>query len=142
MRFSKLNIIGLSVLLGLGGCAATPMGPTVQVMPDPNKPFPIFQQDQTQCENYAQSQVSGQADAANQQALGIGVLTTVVGAAIGGALGGGQGAGAGAAIGAGAGLVNAGANQSGTQMTLQQRYDNAYAACMYSRGNQVPGTYR
>ena len=142
MRVSKLNIIGFSALLAFGGCASTPMGPTVQVMPDPNKPFPVFQQDQTQCENYAQSQVSGQADAANQQALGVGVLTTVVGAAIGGAIGGGQGAGAGAAIGAGAGLVNAGANQSGTQMTLQQRYDNAYAACMYSRGNQVPGMSR
>ncbi len=142
MRFSKLNIVGLSALLAVGGCASTPMGPTVQVMPDPNKPFPVFQQDQTQCENYAQSQVAGQADAANQQSLGVGVLTTVVGAAIGGAIGGGQGAGAGAAIGAGAGLVNAGSNQSGTQMTLQQRYDNAYAACMYSRGNQVPGMSR
>jgi hypothetical protein len=142
VRVSKLNIVGLSALLAFGGCASTPMGPTVQVMPDPNKPFPVFQQDQAQCENYAQSQVAGQADAANRQSLGVGVLTTVVGAAIGGAVGGGQGAGAGAAIGAGAGLVNAGANQSGTQMTLQQRYDNAYAACMYSRGNQVPGMSR
>ncbi|MDE8348629.1 MAG: glycine zipper family protein [Acidocella sp.] len=142
MKTSKLSIIGISALLALGGCAATPMGPTVQVMPDPNKPFPVFQQDQTQCENYAQSQVAGQADAANQQAVGVGVLTTVVGAAIGGAIGGGQGAGAGAALGAGVGVANAAGTQPNAQMTIQQRYDNAYSQCMYSRGNQVPGMYR
>src|SRR5260221_199424 len=28
---------------------------------------------------------------------------------------------------------------SGTQLTIQQQYDNAYSQCMYSKGNQVPG---
>jgi hypothetical protein len=30
----------------LAGCAATPMGPTVQVMPGPGKSFDAFQADQ------------------------------------------------------------------------------------------------
>jgi hypothetical protein len=27
----------------------------------------------------------------------------------------------------------------GTQLPIQQQYDNAYSQCMYSKGNQVPG---
>ncbi|HEY0185270.1 MAG TPA: glycine zipper family protein, partial [Rhodopila sp.] len=64
---------------------------------------------------------------------------TLLGAGLGAAIGGGRGA----AIGAGAGAlggtaIGAGPSQN-AQYSLQQRYDLAYAQCMYSRGNQVPG---
>ena len=88
--------------------------------------------------------MQGQADAANQQAVGAGVLSTVVGAGLGAAVGGAYGnAGAGAAIGAasGAGLGTAyGASGSSyAQLSIQQQYDNAFSQCMYAKGEQVPG---
>src|SRR5271170_6332461 len=128
----------------LAGCAQTPMGPTVQVMPGPGKSFDMFQADQANCKGYAAGQVQGQADAANQQAVGVGVLSTVLGAGLGAAIGGAAGnAGAGAAIGAasGAGLGTAyGASGSSyAQLSIQQQYDNAFSQCMYAKSEQVPG---
>jgi hypothetical protein len=141
----KKAACGLSALaLLLAGCAQTPMGPTVQVMPGPGKTFDVFQTDQATCKGYAQDAVRGQADAANQQAVGAAVLTTAIGAGLGAAVGSAGGAaGTGAAVGAGAGSV-AGAgigaqNSSMAQMSIQQQYDNAFAQCMYSKGEQVPG---
>jgi hypothetical protein len=139
MKMGKVQFLGLGTLLLLGACATTPMGPTVQVMPDPNKPFPVFQQDQTQCEQYAQSQVAGQANAANGQALGGALLATALGAATGGAVGGSGVAGVGAAAGADVGAAGAAGATQDAQSTIQQNYNNAYVQCMYSRGNQVPG---
>jgi uncharacterized protein YcfJ len=128
----------------LAGCAATPMGPTIQVMPGPNKSFDTFQTDQLVCKNYAEQQVQGQADVANQRAVGGAVLGTVLGAGLGAAVGGAYGnAGAGAAIGAasgaGAGTLYGANASTQAQWSIQQQYDNAYAQCMYSKGNQVPG---
>jgi Putative peptidoglycan binding domain len=128
----------------LAGCAQTPMGPTVQVMPGPGKSFEAFQSDQAYCKGYAGSQVQGQAENANQRAVGAAALTTVIGAGLGAAVGGAYGdAGAGAAIGAasGAGTGAAiGANGSSyDQMSIQQQYDNAFSQCMYAKGEQVPG---
>jgi uncharacterized protein YcfJ len=128
----------------LAGCAATPMGPMVQVMPGPGKSFDTFQADQAACKMYAENQVSGQAEAANNRAVAAGVLTTVVGAGLGAAIGGAAGdAGAGAAIGAAAGAGTGaayGAGNSGNeQMAIQQRYDNAFSQCMYAKGERVPG---
>ena len=122
----------------LTGCATTPLGPTVNVLPGANEPFQVFQQDQVNCKSYAQQQVAGQADQANQRAVGGAVLSSALGAAIGGAFGGGHGAGAGAAVGAGAGAAG-GANDANTQqVSIQQQYDNAYTQCMYSKGAQIP----
>jgi hypothetical protein len=120
------------------------MGPTVQVMPGPGKSFDMFQSDNASCKGFAAGQVQGQADAANQQAVGAGVLTTVIGAGLGAAIGGASGnAGAGAAVGAasGAGVGTAiGANGSSyAQLTIQQQYDNAFSQCMYAKGELVPG---
>ena len=138
----------LIILVGTAGmlasCATTPLGPTVQVMPGYGKSFDAFQGDQATCKNYAAGQVQGQADAANQRAAGTAVLGTVLGAGLGAAIGGASGnAGAGAAIGAasgaGAGTMIGAGNNSGDQMSIQQQYDNAFAQCMYSRGEQVPG---
>lgn len=123
----------------LAGCAQTPMGPTVQVMPGGGKPLDAFQYDQVTCRQFAQNAVAGQAENANLRGVGAAALTTALGAGLGAAIGGGRGAGIGAAGGAlgGAGI---GASTSGTtQATIQQQFDNAYAQCMYTRGNMVPG---
>jgi hypothetical protein len=139
MTIPKLSFIALSALMLLEGCATAPMGPTVQVLPAPNKPFEIFLQEQASCKQHAQAQVAGQADAANQGALGSAVLGTVLGAGLGAAIGGHQGAGVGAATGAIVG-TSAGANRSAYgSNSIQYQYNNAFVQCMYSYGNQVPG---
>jgi len=142
MRFGKLTFVTSACALLLAACASTPMGPTVQVLPSPNKPFPVFQQDQADCKQYAQSAVAGQADAANQKAVGTTLLGVGVGMLAGIAMGdshgaGGVGAGMGAMVGAQAG----GAGNMHAEGSIQVQYNNAYVQCMYSKGNQVPGTF-
>jgi peptidoglycan hydrolase-like protein with peptidoglycan-binding domain len=132
-------MIALSAALSLGGCASTPMGPTVPVMPAANKPFEVFQQDQLVCKQFADQQVGGQAESTNNRAIGGAALGTLLGAGLGAAIGGGQGAGIGAASGAVLGTGVGAGTSGGTQLTIQQQYDNAYSQCMYSKGNQVPG---
>jgi len=123
----------------LAACAQTPMGPTVQVMPGPNKPFDAFQSDQSDCKQFAQQAVAGQAENANVRGVGAAAVTTVLGAGLGAAIGGGQGAAIGAAGGAGLGAGIGASTSSNAQLSIQQQYNNAYAQCMYSRGNAVPG---
>ncbi len=125
--------------LVLSGCAAPPLGPLVQVLPGPDKPFGVFQDDQALCRDFAGSLVAGQAEAVNRAAVGGTVVSTVVGAGLGALVGGGRGAAIGAATGAGIGAgLNSGA-AAGGQFGIQARYDQAYAQCMLSRGNQLPG---
>jgi Putative peptidoglycan binding domain len=128
----------------LAGCAATPLGPTVQVMPGPGKTLDAFQADNGACKMFASDQVKGQADAANQRAFGTALLTTALGAglgAAGGSLGGDAGGGAavGAAVGAGAGTAIGAGNNSADQQGIQAQYDNAFSQCMYTKGEAVPG---
>jgi hypothetical protein len=139
----RLSFSAATVAL-LAGCASTPLGPTVQVMPGPGKTFDAFQADNATCKGFAQQQVQGQADAANQRAVGAALLTTALGAglgAAGGALGGDAGGGAalGAGLGAGAGTAIGANNSANDQMGIQAQYDNAFSQCMYSKGEQVPG---
>jgi hypothetical protein len=123
----------------LSGCAQTPLGPTVQVMPGPGKSFDQFTYDQAGCKQYAESQVAGQAQNANNRAVGAAAIGTVLGAGLGAAIGGGRGAaigaGSGAIAGTGVGMGGSANEQGGIQM----QYDNAYAQCMYAHGNMVPG---
>jgi hypothetical protein len=139
MRALRLSIAALTPILLLSACAQEPLGPTVAVMPAPNKPFDVFQGDQALCKQYASNQVQGGAQQANNQQVGTAVIGTLLGAGLGAAIGGGKGA----AIGAGAGALGGtavGAGPAGrAEYSLQQRYDIAYSQCMYSRGNQVPG---
>ena len=137
-------VLSAAALMALVGCAATPMGPTVQVMPGPGKSFDAFQADQANCKGYAASQVQGQAEAANNRAVGAAVLTTALGAATGAAIGStygyaGNGAAIGAAAGVGTGAAIGAANSQNDQMGIQQQYDNAFSQCMYAKGEQVPG---
>lgn len=138
------GLVSAGIVTLLAACAATPMGPTVQVMPGPGRSFGLFQADVAECKNFAAGQVQGQADAANQRAAGAAVLSTLLGAGLGAAIGGvGGNAGGGAAVGAAAGALGGtayGANAStGAQYGIQQQYDTAFAQCMYAKGDQVPG---
>jgi hypothetical protein len=135
---TKYLAAGTAILL-LAGCATPPLGPTVQVFPAPYKPFDVFQRDQYECGQYASSQVAGGAERVNNNAVG----ATAVGAALGLALGAATGSGRAATVGAATGAVVGGAigaNETARgEYGLQRRYNIAYAQCMYSRGNQVPG---
>jgi outer membrane lipoprotein SlyB len=123
----------------LSGCVTPPMGPTIPVMPGPNKSLEAFQADETTCEQYASQRVAGGAESANNTAIGEAILGTALGAGLGAAVGGGRGAAIGAASGAVVGTA-VGANTSGwAQMSLQQRYDVTYAQCMSTKGDRVPG---
>ncbi len=135
----KNTAILLSMVMAIAGCVTQPAGPTVPVMPGPNKPFEVFQQDQAVCAQYASQQVGGLAQQANSQALGTAVVGTALGAGLGAAIGGGQGAAIGAASGAVAGTAVGAGGAAYGQADLQQRYDIAYSQCMYAKGNQVPG---
>ncbi len=132
-------LLVLSGLVLLGGCAATPRGPTIQVMPAPNKPFSVFEDDMAVCKNYASQQIAGQADTANERALGGAVLGTVLGAGLGAAVDGGRGAGIGAAAGGVLGTGMGAGSSDRSQHGIQYQYNTAFAQCMYAKGNQVPG---
>ncbi len=129
----------LAVPLLLAACAQTPMGPTVNVMPGPNKSLTDFQTDQLVCKQFAQQAVSGQAQNANLRGVGAAALTTALGAGLGAAIGGGRGAGIGAAGGALGGAGVGAFTSSNAQTSIQDQYNNAFAQCMFTRGNQVPG---
>ena len=122
----------------LGACVQTPMGPTVPVMPGPNKTFAEFQNDQAICRSFASQAVRDQAQGANLRGLGAAALTTALGAGLGGAIGGGSGAGIGAAAGAVGGAGLAGVQSGRVQSSIQAQYDSAFLQCMYSLGNSVP----
>lgn len=138
-RWRRPLLVAVGPLLLLAGCAQTPMGPTVQVMPGPGKSLEAFSYDQAGCKQFAEQSVAGQAQNANMRGLAAGAITTALGAGLGGAIGGGRGAGIGAAGGAlGGGAIGASSSAS-AQVGIQQQYDNAFAQCMYTKGNMVPG---
>ncbi|MDO9182423.1 MAG: hypothetical protein Q7U04_08440 [Bacteriovorax sp.] len=121
-------------------CSSTkPMGPKIAVMPAPGKPFDQFVLEENECRNYAQTYIANNP----QSATGHGVGTVLAGTALGGAAGALMGGREGASVGAGVGLIGgslAGAGQTGIEgRDIQWSYDNAYAQCMYAKGNQVPG---
>ncbi len=142
MKKAKLTTAGMAAALMLNGCASTPLGPTVQALPPPNKPFEVFEADNAACKDYARQAVAGQAESANDRAVGATLLGAALGAGLGAAAGGGRGAGIGAAAGGTVGTA-VGANQSEhTQYSIQGQYNNAYAQCMTAKGDQVQQTIR
>lgn len=136
---AKAGVLLVGAVMMLAGCVTRPLGPTVAVFPSPSKPFEVFQDDQAICENYADHQIAGGAEAANNRAIGATVLGTALGAAVGAATGSGRGTAAGAAIGGVAGTGVGAGIASRSQYALQQRYNIAYSQCMYAKGNQVAG---
>ncbi len=138
MKQGKLCGLGFAALLGLQACATVPLGPTVQVLPQSGKPFAQFAQERDYCASYANATVQGQAEVANQRAVGGAVLGTVLGAGLGAALGRGRGAAVGAAGGAALGTGIGASGTAQAQGGIQAQYDNAYVACMVSKGNVLP----
>jgi len=142
----KRGIFLLLVLLVLGGCATLPTGPSVLVLPPPDKPFEQFQADDAICRQWAAQQIGmSPQETVNQNTATGAVVGTAIGAGLGAAIGAASGnAGAGAAIGAGTGLLfgtASGANAGQVYgYEAQRRYDISYQQCMYAKGNQIPGT--
>ncbi len=132
-------------LIALSGCATTPTGPSVLVLPAPGKPFEVFQSDDAVCRQWASQQIGVQpGESANKTLVSGTAVGTLLGAGLGMAIGAatgqfGAGLGIGAASGAIVGTAAGIGPASGTQWEAQRRYDNAYVQCMYSKGNQVPG---
>ncbi|MGD8522132.1 MAG: glycine zipper family protein [Desulfobacterales bacterium] len=141
----KRNLLLCFALVMLCGCATMPAGPSVMVLPEPGKPFEVFQSDDAACRQWAMQQIQKAPNEIVNQNLADGaVIGTIIGAGLGAAIGAASGnAATGAAIGAGSGLVTGTAVASGPAyaagMDAQRKYDNAYQQCMYAKGNQIPG---
>jgi hypothetical protein len=129
----------VTAMMVLAACVAPPLGPTIPVMPGPNRSFDAFAADQLACQQYAGAQTGYAAAAANNQAVGGALLSTALGAGLGAAFGGGRGAGIGAASGAALGTVVGASGAGYAQMSLQQQYDVMYGQCMSAHGDQVAG---
>lgn len=129
-------------LLALTGCAQMPTGPSVTVMPGPNKPFEVFVADDRLCRDWATSSSgAGQHNASAQGAAGGAVAGALFGAAVGAMASGGSpsAAGVGAAFGGVTGAAIGSDQGNRSSYGTQRRYDIAYQQCMYAKGNQIPG---
>ena len=140
-RWTSAGVSGV-VMLGLllSGCAQTPLGPTVQVMPGPGKSFDAFTYDQAGCKQFAEGAVAGQAQNANNRGVGAAAITTVSGRGTRGShrrrtrRGDRRGERR-----TGRHRYRRWARARTSKCGIQQQYDNAYAQCMYSKGKMVPG---
>ena len=137
--WTTAGVSGVVVLgLLLSGCAQTPLGPTVQVMPGPEV-LRAFTYDQAGCKQFAESAVAGQAQNANNRAVGAAAIGTVLGAGLGAAIGGGRGA----AIGAGSGAIAGTGSGMGSSSERAVRHPAAIRQRLcpvhVSKGNMVPG---
>ena len=134
-----LRPLGVAVAMPclLAACAQ-PIGPTVQVLPPPGKPYAAFQAEQRECSLDAGAQIRPMVDAAARAELGTAALGTVLGAGMGAAVGRGRGAGIGAAGGAIAGAAIGNDGYASAQDRIQALYDNTYGSCMVAHGDLLP----
>jgi hypothetical protein len=95
----------------LTGCETMPTGPHVEVLPAPGKPFETFMEDEQTCRGYAQNSVGQSRNEAGTHGFANATAGSMPG-------------------------TESGLNTSDSQ----QRYDIAYAKCMYAKGNQIPVT--
>jgi hypothetical protein len=130
----------LLVLLTLGACVSIPSGPSRMSLPGSGKTFDQFRFDDTECRQYASSQVGGSTP--DQAAVDSGVKSAAVGTAVGAVAGAAIGGSHGAGVGAGVGLLGGSLAGSGaanaSSYALQRRYDAGYTQCMYAKGHKVP----
>jgi len=133
-------VAALAGVLGLAGCVTIPEGPTYAALPGSRQTFDQFQVDDAGCRQFATQALGGttpQQNASNA-AVGSAVVGTALGAAIGGLLGGSDGAAVGAGMGLFTGAAVGAGNAQAAGLSSQQRFDNAYYQCMFSRGHRVP----
>jgi outer membrane lipoprotein SlyB len=134
------------LLLLLNGCATLPKGPSVKVLPAQGKSFDTFRAEDATCRQWAEQQGGMSTQQTYEKNVATGAIVgTAIGTGLGAAVGSASGhAGAGAIIGGASGLLvgTAAGSDSGRVYgrEAQLRYDNAYVQCMYSYGNQVPGS--
>jgi uncharacterized protein YcfJ len=134
------HFFACSLLMMIFGCSSTvPTGPKIAVMPAPGKPFDVFVSEDNLCREFAMQSIGKSPRSAKVNAVGTTIAGTAIGSAAGALMGGRQGAATGAGVGLIVGSVG-GASQAGYEgHDIQWSYDTAYAQCMYSKGNQVPG---
>ena len=82
MTHVRATVAAATILALLAGCAQAPMGPRVAVMPAPNKPFPVFQEDDAVCRQFAQQQSAGVAEQGNNSQVTSAVVGTLLGAGL------------------------------------------------------------
>lgn len=136
----KTPAIAALTMLLLAGCVSAPEGPSFSAMPGKGKSLQAFDRDDYDCQHYAYDRTQGRVDRANDRTT----ANTVLGAAIGAGLGAAVGNTKGAIVGGTAGglIGNASSDPGYKQYGVQRAYDAAYAQCMTSRGNEVPGPGR
>jgi len=61
------NLIVITMVLIIAGCASMPSGPNVMVLPGTGKSFDNFRSDDALCEQYALTQVQGAEDDSEQE---------------------------------------------------------------------------
>jgi hypothetical protein len=136
----KPLLLGIG-LLALAGCATTPSGPSVMVLPGSGKSFDQFRADDFECRQYAHGGSGGKTpdQAASESGLNTAAVGAVVGAAAGAAIGrSGHAAAAGAGIGTAGGALAGTGTAAHSARTVQGRYDIAFQQCMYAKGHQIP----
>ena len=136
--YSRSNRLLVALCAGslLVGCAVTPQGPRVAVMPTPGKPLELFAQEDQYCRSFAQQSIGP--DTSADRAIGAAVVGTLLGAAVGSAMSSRRynNTAAGAATGLMMGSVVGAGNSQAEGQSAQHRYDIAYQQCMVSKNNQ------
>ena len=130
----------LLILLLTACVSLPPEGPSVMTLPGTGQSFAQFRADDAMCRDYARQVISPRTPetAAVDAGVASAVLGTAVGAAVGGAVDGSSGAAVGAGVGLLVGSTSGVAASNASSYALQQRYDQSYVQCMYSRGHKVP----
>jgi uncharacterized protein YcfJ len=140
-KIGQISALAIATIV-MVGCASTPVGPSLTVMPAPGKPFDVFKNDDKECREYAQNSLNTTADEiAAKNTAKTAVVGAVLGAVAGAVADGGssRNVGTGAAVGLLGGAAMGAAGGGDASKEVQRRYDIAYQQCMYSKGNQVPG---
>ncbi len=129
------------LILILTACVSLPPeGPSVMSLPGRGQSFAQFRADDGMCRDYARQMISPKTPetAAVDAGVASAALATAVGAAVGAAVDGSSGAAVGAGVGLLVGSTSGVAASNASSYVLQQRYDQSYVQCMYSRGHKVP----
>jgi hypothetical protein len=114
-----MSVAAVSQIVVLAGCVPAVMAPSVVATPGPYRSPTDFAADHAACAAQANQQLAPAVAAANNQVAGTAMLNMMTG------------------TGANAVDVNTQATA-----TLQQQYDADYGACMYAKGDNVPGYYQ
>ncbi len=137
------HLVAWVVLIAFGivvsGCA-TASQPTVYAYPKKQQTAEQQSRDRAECEAWAKQQTGFDPAAETAKGAGLGALIgAAAGAATGAAVGAATGSpGKGAAIGAATGGIGGAAVGGGLKyVKSKEGFNNAYAACMSSRGYEV-----